>query len=132
MAAVAEVSAAWVREHVRTAQCRKDWASFIRDGRMVCPCEWGPCGWCKEGRHENCPYERSGVPVSWKQKNADFPLGWVGSIKGTAFDRAQVFDARVKHDGRCSCFRAGHGGRLPPVQLDIWDFIEEEVSGCPG
>ncbi|MBB6333655.1 hypothetical protein [Schaalia hyovaginalis] len=97
------------------------------DGNALCPCQYGQCGHCEEGRHDMCPYERPDTPPAWKEKLKDMPLGWVGRSRGTAFGQAPFFDARVSHDGRCACFREGHrGAELAPVQLELWDVFGDE------
>ena len=58
--------------------------------------------------------------------NADSPIGWISGRDERIYDSAPVFDTHVVHDMRCACYRAGHNGAAPTVQLDIWDFIEPE------
>ncbi|WP_115728263.1 DUF6248 family natural product biosynthesis protein [Actinomyces culturomici] len=125
---VDEVTAEAIRESVWTPAMRKELVYLLHEGRLHCPCEYGRCGYCAGGRHDLCPYERRDVPEDWKTKMADSPIGWIGSVRGTAFGSAPFFDARIAHDERCACWRAGHfGADLPGVQLDLFDAFKEVI-----
>lgn len=54
--------AAWVRKHAWTL--------------TMCPCEYGPCGNCSAGQHENCPYDNP-KNAQWAANRTNVPAGWI-------------------------------------------------------
>lgn len=117
--------AAWVREYVWTKAMRATFAQ-VPAIYSKCPCQYGPCGYCTDGHHEMCPYERTDVSQTWKDQKSDYPETWIVSSRGTAYADAEVRLVGVRHDSRCSCWRARHhGADLPPVQLDLIDILAE-------
>ncbi|NEA22657.1 DUF6248 family natural product biosynthesis protein [Actinomadura bangladeshensis] len=48
-------AAAWIRDHAWTAPMRREDA----DAAPLCPCQYGPCGYCLHGRHDTCINQQS-------------------------------------------------------------------------
>jgi len=72
---VTEDEAAWVRQVVLAKWGPRSWGRTWETLIRVCPCQYGPCGWCKDlGKHERCTHKvapphrspaarLSGIPV---------------------------------------------------------------------
>lgn len=124
-----EAEAAWVRDHAWTAVMRKTYAS-VPAVLTMCPCEYGPCGHCSAGSHENCAYDDPNN-AQWAANRADVPAGWITNADeqvptlGGA-ESWQFWEAGIQHDGRCPCAIAGHYGAIG-IQTTIFDIIGQNV-----
>ena len=114
-----------MRARVWTRAMRKVYAETPAIHGM-CPCEYGPCGRCSAGRHDQCPYTDP-HHTQWAAARADVPAGWVTyadcqvPTHGGA-ETWQVWEAHVTHDARCPCARAGHPGS-GPHQTSLLDLL---------
>lgn len=121
-----EEEAAWVRRHVWTAAMRKVYATTPAILTM-CQCQYGPCGRCAQGHHDECPYNDN---TAWATSKADVNAGWITygdqMVPTLGGDYSwQVWEAGVRHEGRCPCWLAGHHGELKDEgrQMTIFDYI---------
>lgn len=129
--------AAWAREHAWTPAMRKTFES-VPAALTMCPCQYGPCGNCSAGCHEDCPYDDPSN-AEWAARLADVSAGWittateqVPTLGGT--DSWQLWEAGIQHEGRCPCALADHHGALTePVdpsegrQLTIFDILNPDI-----
>ena len=117
--------AAWVRKHAWTPAMRKTYAS-VPAVLAMCPCEYGPCGNCSAGQHENCPYDNPNN-AQWAANRANVPAGWITTTNeqvptlGGA-ESWQIWEAGIRHEGRCPCSIANHHGAIG-IQTTIFDII---------
>jgi hypothetical protein len=84
-----ETAAAWVRQHVLC-----DWSDDAAALLHVCPCQYGPCGHCTAGRHDQCAHRTPGYSDTRRS-----PLTYLLSRR--RFVLAEVWPA----DGRCCTWR---------------------------
>lgn len=116
--------AAWVREHA--------WLPAMRDEHeqrphlySQCPCQYGACEACTEGRHRDCA-RPTGQWSSWR---ADAHLSTVScwhSITPLPGDARswELRDANVTHHSFCPCALAGHAAAEPvPEQGDLFSLL---------
>lgn len=118
--------AQWVRRHAWTAAMRKTYRSTPAILTM-CPCQYGPCGHCTEERHDECPYD---ADPQWAASHADVCAGWITDADETVpnlggSDSWRIWEAGIRHDGRCPCWRADHHGALKAQarQMTIFDYL---------
>lgn len=100
---------------------RPDWAPHVAARAMLgallkCPCTWGSCGHCTDGRHDRCAFVRDGGTVAYGRDKTNT---WLTNAKHTAL--APVYAAGT-HDWRCQCDRDGHPGSQP-LQLSLFGEV---------
>lgn len=85
-------AADWVYEHVLTQRFKEsagaiEWTGARENRRdegagaarlRWCPCQWGPCGRCSDGRHDRCAHKGEwrppATPATWIQDRAGHAL----------------------------------------------------------
>lgn len=117
-------AARWIHDVVLPPGLRDD----IRDRlREHCPCQWGPCGHCEAGRHDQCSV------VAWGGAPRAHCDTYVTNARGqVAVGRGVIAD--VWRAGRpcrwvCPCGCTPVGAALPPPgpaapeQLDLFSQL---------
>ena len=125
--------AAWVRQHAWTQTMRKTYKSTPAV-LVMCPCEYGPCGYCTSGHHAACAHNDP-RNAQWTASLSNAPAGWITTADekvptlGGA-ESWQLWEAGVQHDARCCCAREDHHGALKEPtdpndgqQTTIYDFL---------
>lgn len=116
--------AAWVREHVWTAQMRKTHAE-LPSFYSMCACQWGACGHCKNGEHEKCAESRAEVPATYIATSDGFAavIHHPGAPVGAPI-HAHVWEAGHRHLWSCPCLYE-HAPRAPQaIQGDLLELLE--------
>jgi len=67
--------AAWVRQHAWTQTMRKTYKSTPAV-LVMCPCEYGPCGYCTSGHHAACAHNEP-RNAQWTASLSNAPAGWI-------------------------------------------------------
>ncbi|MFC2660306.1 MAG: hypothetical protein ACFNZX_05440 [Actinomyces sp.] len=130
-----------MRQHTWAATMPKIYKS-VPAALTMCPCEYGPCGYCSSGSHENCAYDKP-RSAQWTASRTNVPAGWVTtadqqfpSLGGT--DSWQIWEAGIQYDSRCPCARADHHGALiepaDPVkgrQATVFDILDHDIQKGP-
>lgn len=93
-----EAEAAWVRDHAWTAVMRKTYAS-VPAVLTMCPCEYGPCGHCSAGSHENCAYDNPSN-TQWAANRANVPADWITTTAEQVRWRRELADLGGRHPAR--------------------------------
>lgn len=88
-------AADWVYEHVLTQRYKESAGAIIwtgaRENRRdegkgaaflaTCACQYGPCGWCSDGRHDRCAHKGEWrpppSPATWMQDKRGMAIGAV-------------------------------------------------------
>ena len=84
--------AAWVRAHILPAPIVDSQRVLMR----MCPCQWGPCGRCHHGQHDQCVLRRD---PHWYERT--MPDTHLCGTDGTA--RAPVWQAGHRCRWQCPC-----------------------------
>lgn len=112
--------AAWVRDNAWTRQIHKDHSN---DYYAVCPCQYGPTGWCQAGNERSCGHCAGHTVVSpdtYVTNARSQVLSW--RIKGARSMVAAVWRVGRACRWRCPC--ACHQAPPEPAQLALFGLDE--------
>ena len=123
-------AAAWIRDQVLPASYRDE----IRAGLIAhCACQWGPCGHCQDGDHQQC------AVVAWGGAPRAHGDTYIVNRRGQVATGRGVPSVEVWRSGRpcrwiCPCGCTPIGCARPPTgvpssyQLDLFALLNLDRS----